>query len=47
MDAGTSWQITSPLAVTGDEVIVRLRRGDEHQVARIPFSMLGTGEASD
>ena len=46
-EPGTSWQITSPLAVTCDEVLVRLRRGDEHQVARIPFSSLGPGEAAD
>ena len=46
-DAGASWQITSPLAVTCDEVLVRLRRGDDHQVARIPFSTLGPGKAAD
>ncbi len=46
-DAGASWQVTSPLAVTCDELIVRLRRGDEHQVARLPFSTLGPGAAAD
>lgn len=44
---GASWQVTSPLAVTCDEILVRLRRGDEHQVARIPFSSLGPADAAD
>jgi hypothetical protein len=46
-DDGTSWQVTAPLAVTCDELIVRLRRDGEHQVARIPFSTLGPGEPAD
>lgn len=41
------WRATSPLAISCDEVFLRLRRGDDHQVARLPLDMLGEGVASD
>lgn len=41
------WHATSPLAISCDEVFLRLRNGEDHQVARLPLDMLGEGVAAD
>jgi hypothetical protein len=46
-DGGAPWYITSPLAITCDEVFVRFSHGYQSNVARIRLDSLGPGDPPD